>query len=309
MKRKKTTIAIAVLLALIVLPPWLGDGERTTIDHAVRAGAAGSFARLPGGFTHYELAGPARGPVVVLVHGLSTPYYVWDEIVGPLQAAGFRTLRLDLYGRGLSDRPDVAYDVATYDAQLVGLLDHLQINAPVRVVGLSMGGLITANFALKHPERTKRFALIAPFGFPQDTGTAAALVRAPVFGPWLMASAGEPLLRNSQKRTVQHPERHAAFLAKSGEHMQYRGFKRALLRTLRTVVAGDFSQVYVALGRTKPRALLIWGEKDAIVPFAKSELVRRAIPGIQFHSLPDTGHMPPVERPRETVRLLVNFLK
>src|SRR5262249_28014279 len=159
--------------------------ERAVLDDTVRAQASGSFVRLADGYTHYELAGPARGPVVLLVHGLSVPYYLWDDTVGPLHTAGLRTLRLDLYGRGLSDRPEAVHNLDLYDRQLVGLLDALNLKEPVHLVGISMGGAIAVNFAVRHPERLAKLGLIAPFGFPQETGASAALVRTPLLGEWM----------------------------------------------------------------------------------------------------------------------------
>ena len=310
MKNKRNIgILAGVLAAGLCLAPWLGDAESSHLNQTTRAGVAGSFVQLGAGIVHYELAGPETGPVMVLVHGFSTPYYIWDQVVPSLNSAGFRTLRFDLYGRGFSDRPDIAYDLATYDTQLTELLDRLELRLPVRIVGISMGGLITANFALKHPERVGKIALIAPFGLPQDSGLAATLVRAPLIGEWMMASLGDRLLRSAQPRTVRHPSAHRAFLARFSQQQRYHGFKRALLRTLRTVVARDFSDLYQELGKHSPPTLLIWGESDAIVPFANSRRLRKAMPDLQFHALADTGHLPPVEQPTQTARLLVQFLR
>ena len=72
-------------------------GKRITNE--VRKQASGSFVRLAQGFTHYELAGPEDGPVVLLVHGFSVPYYTWDRTF-PALAGAFSRYTLDLYGRG-----------------------------------------------------------------------------------------------------------------------------------------------------------------------------------------------------------------
>ena len=72
--------------------------------------------------THYQLAGPPAVHTVVLVHGFSVPYYIWDPTFDGLVAAGFRVLRYDLFGRGWSDRPDARYDPNFFDEQLVQLL-------------------------------------------------------------------------------------------------------------------------------------------------------------------------------------------
>src|SRR6185295_2517104 len=108
-----------LIFVILVVCAALGYGvmrnpESGPIDDAARAGAPGKFVALPAGVTHYELTGPDTGRVVVLVHGFSVPYYIWDSSVVALNKAGRRVLRYDLFGRGLSDRPDAAYDGAMY---------------------------------------------------------------------------------------------------------------------------------------------------------------------------------------------------
>ncbi len=84
-------------------------GETRDLDESTRAGAGGSFIRLSDGCTHYELGGPENGEAVVLVHGFSVPYFIWDPTFQALTSSGFRVLRFDLYGRGFSDRPRLEY--------------------------------------------------------------------------------------------------------------------------------------------------------------------------------------------------------
>ena len=81
---------------------------------------------------HYELEGPADGQPVVLVHGFSVPYYIWDPTFPALAAAGLRVLRYDLFGRGYSDRPDLPYTMELFVRQLKDLLEALQVNKPGR---------------------------------------------------------------------------------------------------------------------------------------------------------------------------------
>ncbi len=308
-RRKLVIVLCSCFVLLIALPPFAFNGESVTIDANIRARAQGSFATVLDGQVHYELAGPQRAPVVVLVHGFSTPYYVWDAVVPTLHSAGFKTLRFDLFGRGLSDRPDVVYNLSLFDRQLVGLLDSLNIKGQTHVVGLSMGGAITAHFAIHHPERVAKLGLIAPFGFPQPSSVTERLVRAPLIGEWLMASIGDRTLRGGQGGNFKHPERHQGFYQKFEEQMRFRGYKRALLSSLRTVVSRDHSELYAGVGKLRKPVLLIWGRDDAVVPFANNELVRRAIPTTRFVPVDDSGHLPLVEQPDVVNQALIDFLK
>ena len=80
------------------------------------------YAILPLGRTHYQIAGPPSGDVVVLIHGNAAPLITWDETVGPLVDAGYRVLRYDIFAHGLSDVPTLRrYDKTLYENQLSGL--------------------------------------------------------------------------------------------------------------------------------------------------------------------------------------------
>ena len=100
--------------------PYLNETKEIT--DAVRAKADGSFVRLTDGVWHYEQCSPLPEweeelgvrATVVLVHGFSVPYFIWDATFDFLVKSGFRVLRFDLFGRGLSDRPHTRYGVDLY---------------------------------------------------------------------------------------------------------------------------------------------------------------------------------------------------
>ena len=128
---------IAGIIALVAVSWGLyvyADPEHLDLDDVARARLPGQFAKLSDGYTHYEMGGPAEGSggrVVVLTAGFSVPYYIWDPTFAALTGAGLRVLRYDYYGRGYSDRPNIAYTQDLYVRQLTQLLDALNIRGPV----------------------------------------------------------------------------------------------------------------------------------------------------------------------------------
>src|ERR1700722_14337737 len=98
------------------------DQERADLTDEARQGVDGNFIRLGDGIVHYQIAGPPSARTIVLVHGFSVPYFIWDPTFDALVASGLRVLRYDLYGRGWSDRPEVSYDADLFDRQLAELL-------------------------------------------------------------------------------------------------------------------------------------------------------------------------------------------
>jgi len=239
------------------------DSETETITDAVRLKAPGSFVRLPQGIVHYELAGPADGRTVVLVHGFSVPYYIWDPTFDALTKAGFRVLRYDLYGRGFSDRPVARYGAELYDQQLLGLLDALNLRGPVDLAGLSMGGPIVAMFASRHPERARRLIFVDP---AYSAGQQPPLwVRAPHADEYVMTVWTAPGLAESQLDDFYHPEHFPDWPDKYRVQMRYKGFRRALLATMRDFDVRDEREDYARAGQGGRPVLLIWGEADQTI--------------------------------------------
>jgi pimeloyl-ACP methyl ester carboxylesterase len=286
--------------------------ETLVLDADARAEAPGQFVALPDGVTHYELSGPHEGDVVVLVHGFSVPYYVWDPAFDALTAAGFRALRYDLFGRGYSDRPDAVYGHDLYDRQLLGLLDALELHRPVHLLGLSMGGVIVVGFAGRHPERVRSLCLVDPAGFPFEMPFGLRLLTLPPLGEWILDRFGEKLLVSALADDFQDPpdqERFDDYQRRYRAQMKYRGFRRALLSTLRSGMLSASAAAYARVGEQTGPVMLIWGREDRTIPFEISEQVRAAIPRAEFHPIDGAGHAPHYEKPTQVNPLLIAFLR
>lgn len=281
-------------------------GETQDLD-AARANAPGQFATLTDGITHYELSGPPEGQPVVLVHGFSVPAFIWDPTFTGLAEAGFRVLRYDLFGRGYSDRPDAVYNQALFDRQLLELLDAVGFTTPVNLTGLSMGGAIAVGFTAAHPERVRTLALLSPAGFPVPAARAFAIMRVPWVGEWLFDQLGEKLIVKGLAKDFYVRERVQEFADRYRVQMQYPGFKRALLSTLRHGPISTMADAYQAVGKLACPVLLIWGRDDKTVPFALSEKVCAAIPRAEFHPIDNAGHIAHYEKPEIINSLLAKF--
>ena len=313
----KTLLKLVALLMVAAAAVLFGvyhyyDQEKLTLDDAARQSAearafGGSYIRLGAGVTHYELAGPKDAPTVVLVHGFSVPYFIWDPVFNALTAAGFRVLRYDLYGRGLSGRPDVRYDPDLFDQQLVQLLGALNISEPINIVGLSMGGPITANFAARHPANVSKVVLFDP-AFGRDSPPSWQL-RTPLLGDFVMDVQIAPTMADSQREDFVHPERYPDYFAKYKTQMRYKGFRRAILSTRRNFFPADSTAAFAQVGKSGKPVLLIWGRADQTVPFSVSDDVRKAVPQAEFHPIDDAGHVPFYEHPEFVNPILIDFLR
>ena len=287
--------------------PYLGENKE--LNEATRSNAQGSFLRLSEGCTHYELGGPQDGQPVVLVHGFSVPYFIWDPTFDFLAESGFRALRYDLFGRGYSDRPNMRYDIDMFCKQLRELTDTLGFKR-INLIGLSMGGPITATFTARHPERVGKLVLIDPAGVRSITfSRVLKAATTPGFGELALGLFGSRRLAKGVESDFYDPAHVKAFVAKYMVQMGYKGFMRALLSTMRNGMLGDFSETYYKVGEAGTPTMLFWGRDDKTVPFAHSAMIRKAIPQSEFHAFERCGHIPHYEKPEEANPLLLKFLK
>jgi pimeloyl-ACP methyl ester carboxylesterase len=283
-------------------------GETEVLNDGIRAKAPGTFVRLTEGITHYELGGPPSGPIAVLVHGFSVPYYVWEPTFQALVQAGARTLRYDLYGRGFSDRPRGPYTIDFFVRQLKELLEAFGMER-VALIGLSMGGPISATFAARYPEHVRRLGLIDPVGFqPMPLSAALKLALVPGLGELALGLIGDEALLNGMAADFFDRELIGLFLSQYRIQMKYRGFKRALLSTLRGDALAGCPQAYLRLAERDIPVLLIWGRDDRTIPIETSRQIIEAIPRIRFIPVENCGHIPHYERPEVINPILVQFV-
>ena len=300
-------IVVAIAAACITALYVIRNPEERDLDAAARQSASGKFVTLGDGVTHYDIAGPVSGQRVVLVHGFSVPYYIWDSTAAALTGAGFRVARYDYFGRGFSDRPDLSYTTELFDRQLLQLLDSLGWRDPVDVVGLSMGGPVSATFVTRHRDRARSLTLVDPAAGPR-TGPPI-LFRVPVLGMALWQGLAMPGMADGQRTDFVEPAKWPDWADRYRVQMQYRGFGRALRSTL---IEGEdvvLDSVYADVGRSGIPTLLLWGTEDSTVSIRHAESVRKAVPQAQFHAIDRAGHLPHMERTDVVNPLLIEFLR
>ncbi len=289
---KFVLIGVAIIALGFWASFWWAGRSLLPLDDAARAGASGAFVDLPDGRVHYQFTGPDDAPLIVMVHGYSTPGFIFDQNAAALREAGFRVLQFDHFGRGWSDRPDARYDIDFYDRELTGLLDALSINQRVGLVGLSMGGPIAAEFAARHPERVSKVFLFVPAGFDLagTSGSQAALVRTPVIGDWLWRMA-------AMKRLKSDPQYDESGLAPENRlqgdvlvQMKYRGYGRALLSTFRHFPLDQRDATYAALAATGIPVAAIFGDQDPTVLVSSADLFSALLPDAHINILEGADH-------------------
>lgn len=309
MKWMSWLITLEIVLILIFGPLVLCDPENRSARDA-QTDAPGRLMRLADGVTHFELSKPAGSPVVVLVPGLATPYFVWDRTREALLAEGYRVLRYDLYGRGYSDRPPATpHDIALFDRQLLGLLNGLEIQKPVHVIGLSMGGVISIHFADRHPEWVRSLSLFAPAGFPLEIPAIARFARLPLVGDYFIHAFGHGQFMQRLGRNMYDQSLLEQYKTEFLPQMYINGTKAGLLSSLRNMPLGESRAIYERVAKRKSPMQIFWGTEDRVIPYSVGETMHAALPNVPFHRVENAGHILHWERPDAIRSKLMKFLK
>lgn len=247
---------------------------------------------------HYVLEG--SGPVVTLAHSLATDLTLWDELGAEL-AKRFTVLRFDARGHGRTSAPAGPYDFPMLVADLVGLLDALQIGR-THFVGLSMGGMLGQHFALSHPERLDHLALVSTTSrIPPEAGALWDERIAVARAQGMQAHVESTLARwFTTPYRAAHPEVMARIgaLVAATPVAGFAGWGAAIC-TL---------DVTAQLGAVRAPTLVVVGADDPGTPPAAGEAIAAAIPGARLEIVPSASHQLVIEQADVFKRLLLDFL-
>jgi pimeloyl-ACP methyl ester carboxylesterase len=258
----------------------------------------------------YVDLGDSADPPVVFVHGLGGCWQNWLENL-PWVAAERRALALDLPGCGRSEMPAEEISISGYGRCVDEFCERLELG-PVALVGNSMGGFVSAETAIRFPQRVERLALVSAAGL-----THANLARRPALTAGRIATA---LATNTAVRHRQFAARpglrHASllFVARHPGRLRadlvYEGLMRGVgapgfIDALEALLSYDYRDRLPEIGCP---TLIVWGEEDVVAPATDADEYERLIPDTRKVVLRDTGHIPMVERPETFNRCLMEFL-
>jgi pimeloyl-ACP methyl ester carboxylesterase len=253
------------------------------------ASDAGAFIQLSQGRTHYRIEGPPNGLPLVMLHGATVPLWEYDCLAPHLVAAGFRILRFDFYGHGLSDRLEVPYTLERFRQQALELIEATNFPRPAALMGHSVGAAIGSAVAAARPEWITRLVLVAPMLNFNATNLWSLAFRCPGLGEVLMRCVGLPALmrrRRLRYASIGQPQLAQRFR----DQTNYAGLGRALLSMARSATLGDQSARYGALPALEREILVIWGCLDRVVPARHIARLRALVQVHRYLALDDARH-------------------
>lgn len=261
----------------------------------------------------YRYAG--QGPAVVLLHGIAASSATWEDVISRI-ADSCSVIAPDLLGHGDSAKPPGDYSPGAYANLVRDLMDALGVRR-CTIVGHSLGGGVAMQYVYQYPERCERLVLVASGGLGRELHPilrAAALPGARFALPLLSAVAtrgvgaltrGLDRLRSRASADLEETWR--SFIA-----LGSREAREAFLETARGVVdlggqhLNAVDRLYLAAGMP---TLIIWGERDRLIPVSHAYVAHDAIPESRLEIFARSGHFPFLDAPERFAATLLDFLR
>ena len=273
------------------------------------------FRTIHGYRRAFRVAG--EGPAILLIHGIGDNSSTWETVQTKL-AQRFTVIAPDLLGHGKSDKPRADYSVAAYANGMRDLLSVLGVER-VTVVGHSLGGGVTMQFAYQYPQLVERVVLVATGGVTKDVNFALRLASLPmgsealtllrmpgalpalqIFGRVVGTALGSTRFGRDLPDVLR-------VLAELPEPTASSAFSR----TLRAVVDWR-GQVVTMLDRCyltqSVPVQLIWGEDDSVIPVGHASMAHAAMPGSRLEIFRESGHFPFHDFPDRFVEVVERFI-
>jgi pimeloyl-ACP methyl ester carboxylesterase len=271
------------------------------------------YLTLHGHRVAYREAG--SGPVIVLVHGITSNSQTWQRVM-PSLTRRFTVIAPDLLGHGESAKPMGDYSLGAYASGLRDLLVALDHDRAT-FVGHSLGGGIAMQLAYQFPERCERLVLVDSGGLGRDVSVLLRLATLPgaeLVLPLLATTrlldvgraAGGVLGRLGLRAGTDVEE-----IARGHATLADRESRGAFIHTLRGIVEPGGQRVDASdrlyLASHIP-FLLMWGEHDSIIPVAHGRRAHEQVAGSRLEVFADSGHFPQLDEPQRFLDVLIDFM-
>jgi pimeloyl-ACP methyl ester carboxylesterase len=273
-----------------------------------------AFLRVQGAQIRIRESGDPALPPVLLLHGIGRSLEDWAPQHDRL-ADAYRVISIDLPGFGLSDRLPGPVSLPVLARGALATLDALGETRPVHVMGNSLGGAVALQMLAHAPDRVSSLVLVNSAGFGKEVAIALRLLAVPGLGRRLLRGVDRKAARRTERalffdpsfvtderidlavRLAERPGNAEVFLEAARELGTFRGIR------------GRWRSALLAQVARHPRpTLILWGDRDLILPGHHVHAARALLPHARSHVFGRTGHMPQIERADRFAELVRAFL-
>ena len=264
--------------------------------------------------TRVRVEGYPDNPPVVLLHGVGRSLEDWAPQYSRL-AKTHRVIALDLPGSGFSARSPEPTTLEVLARGVLETLDTLGEQRPVHVVGNSLGGAVAMQLLGLQRERVASLVLVNSAGFGSEVALPLRLLAVPILGDLAGRRTTRGSARLTERLSVADPSlvtmariEHALAIARQPDTSTVTLETIRALAGFRGIKPGWRAEL-IATAATNPRpTMIIWGDRDRILPAHHLDAARRALPHAETHLFRGVGHMPQIERPDEFADRVQAFL-
>jgi pimeloyl-ACP methyl ester carboxylesterase len=255
-----------------------------------------------------------EGPALLLLHGIAGSSRTWRDVI-PRLTDRFTVIAPDRIGHGQSEKPVGDYSLGAFASGIRDLLEVLDIER-ASVIGQSFGGGVAMQLAYQHPERCERLILVDSGGLGREVNWMLRFMTLPgseylmpAIFPGFVRDWGDILFRAINDRGIRlgaFTEMWSAYasLAEADN-------RKAFVRTIKSVIDPG-GQTVSAMDRLYLAApmptLILWGERDDIIPVSHAYAAHEAMPGSRLVVIDKVGHFPQIEAPEQFVEAVIDFI-
>ena len=260
------------------------DLFRTTIKK-------GNFLELKNGYTYFNINNSSSENTLVFIHGFSVPSYIWDKTYNSAKEKGYKVIKLDLYGRGFSDNPDLDYTDELFANQVIELLEALEIKTAT-FLGLSNGGRVISKIADLKPNIVDKLVYVSASSFNSHKELENKNVSEDEIKDFIENKY--PTISSGQLSDFKYPENYPNWDDKYEELLKFNGFARALISTLKNHVNLDSENKEIS--DSNKTVYTIWGDSDSVVVYNQiKDKLNKLLPNRFEYIVPNSGHLPHIE--------------
>lgn len=257
---------------------------------------------------HYRDEG--EGFPIVLIHGTAASLHTWDAWTDVLIKTN-RVIRMDLPAFGITGpNKNADYSIEAYTTFLHSFLEKLKLEK-FHLAGNSLGGHIAWNYTADYPSKVEKLILVDASGLPTNKSQPAIfkMAKTPILNSLFLYITPRFLIKKNIEEVYEDDSKITDELINRYHKMALRvGNRKAFIDRAKTDFKLDTQVNLEKLKSIQTPTLLIWGAKDLWIPLANGIRMNEILVNSKLEVLENSGHVPMEENPRESLKLMNEFL-